>query len=129
MSEATTVVLGWVLTLGHSPDSDDAFMFYALAEGKIDSEGLEFEHVLRDIQTLNEWARDGKLDTTAISVHAYAYVQDKYALLAHGASMGDGYGPMIVTKEPTTIDALVGKRFVFLGLLSLVFFVFLFFLV
>src|SRR5579871_3795496 len=84
------------LTLGHSPDSDDAFMFYALAEGVIDSEGLKFEHVLRDIQTLNEWAREGKLDTTAISLHAYAYVQDKYALLAHGASMGDGYGPMIV---------------------------------
>src|SRR5579872_77142 len=110
MSEATTVAPGRVLTLGHSPDSDDAFMFYALAEGKIDTEGLHFEHILRDIQTLNEWAREGRLDTTAISLHAYAYVQDKYALLAHGASMGDGYGPMIVSREPTTIDALVGKK-------------------
>ena len=106
------------LTLGHSPDSDDAFMFYALAEGKIDSEGLHFEHVLRDIQTLNEWAREGKLDTTAISLHAYAYVQDKYALLAHGASMGDGYGPMIVTNTPTSIDELVGKRIAIPGPLT-----------
>ena len=106
------------LTLGHSPDSDDAFMFYALAEGKIDSEGLVFEHVLRDIQTLNEWAREGRLDTTAISLHAYAYVQDKYALLAHGASMGDGYGPMIVTNTPTSIDELVGKRIAIPGPLT-----------
>ena len=116
MSDATTP--GRVLTLGHSPDSDDAFMFYALAEGKIDSEGLQFEHVLRDIQTLNEWAREGKLDTTAISVHAYAHVQDKYALLAHGASMGDGYGPMIVTREPRSIDELVGKRIAIPGPLT-----------
>jgi 1,4-dihydroxy-6-naphthoate synthase len=107
-----------VLTLGHSPDSDDAFMFYALAEGKIDSEGLEFEHVLRDIQTLNEWAREGKLDTTAISLHAYAYVQDKYALLAHGASMGDGYGPMVITTEPTTPEQLEGKRIAIPGPLT-----------
>jgi 1,4-dihydroxy-6-naphthoate synthase len=99
-----------ILTLGHSPDSDDAFMFYALAEGKIDTEGLHFEHVLRDIQTLNEWAQEGKLDTTAISLHAYAYVQDKYALLGHGASMGDGYGPNLVTTSPKTIEDLVGKR-------------------
>jgi len=107
-----------VLTLGHSPDSDDAFMFYALAEGKIDTEGLHFEHVLRDIQTLNDWAREGRLDTTAISLHAYAYVQDKYALLAHGASMGDGYGPMIVTTRSTTIDALVGKTIAIPGPLT-----------
>ena len=106
------------LTLGHSPDSDDAFMFYALAEGVIDSEGLHFEHVLRDIQTLNEWARDGKLDTTAISLHAYAYVQDKYALLAHGASMGDGYGPMIVTRSPGTVEGLVGKTIAIPGPLT-----------
>ena len=106
------------LTLGHSPDSDDAFMFYALAEGKIDNEGLTFEHVLRDIQTLNEWAREGRLDTTAISLHAYAYVQDKYALLAHGASMGDGYGPMIVTNSPTPMDELVGKRIAIPGPLT-----------
>lgn len=97
------------ITLGHSPDSDDAFMFYGMAEHKIDLAGLEFEHLLRDIQTLNEWATEGKLDITAISVHAYAYVADKYDLLTHGASMGDNYGPMIVTREPTTIEALEGK--------------------
>jgi 1,4-dihydroxy-6-naphthoate synthase len=115
MSEATAQR---TLTLGHSPDSDDAFMFYALAEGKIDAEGLHFEHVLRDIQTLNEWAREGKLDTTAISLHAYAYVQDKYALLAHGASMGDGYGPIIVTREPWSTDDIVGKRIAIPGPLT-----------
>src|SRR5205085_10936589 len=98
------------LQLGHSPDSDDAFMFYGLAERRVDSEGLEFEHILRDIQTLNEWAREGRLECTAISVHAYAYVHDKYAILTHGASMGDGYGPMVVTREPMTIDDLKGKR-------------------
>jgi 1,4-dihydroxy-6-naphthoate synthase len=99
-----------VLTLGHSPDSDDAFMFYGLAKGKIDSEGLIFEHILKDIQTLNTWAKDGKLDTTAISVHAYAHVQDKYALLAHGASVGDLYGPMIIAKHGNTPQSLEGKR-------------------
>src|SRR5579862_7353863 len=98
------------LTLGHSPDSDDAFMFYGLAKEKIDTEGLHFEHILRDIQTLNEWAREGKLDTTAISLHAYAYVQDKYALLAHGASMGDHYGPMVVAREPIDPRNLKGKK-------------------
>src|SRR5258708_6907880 len=69
------------LQLGHSPDSDDAFMFYGLAEHMVDSEGLEFEHILRDIQTLNEWALEGKIECTAISVHAYAYVHDRYAIL------------------------------------------------
>jgi 1,4-dihydroxy-6-naphthoate synthase len=101
---------GKVLTLGHSPDSDDAFMFYGLAKHKIDSEGLEFEHILKDIQTLNTWAQDGKLDTTAISVHAYAHVQDKYALLAHGASVGDQYGPMIIAKQGKSPASLEGKR-------------------
>jgi 1,4-dihydroxy-6-naphthoate synthase len=89
-----------VLRLGHSPDSDDAFMFYGLAENKVETHGLTFEHVLQDIQTLNEWAKEGKLEFTAISVHAYAYVHDKYAILMHGASMGDGYGPMVVVREP-----------------------------
>ena len=96
--------------LGHSPDSDDAFMFYGLAAGKVPTEGFSFEHVLRDIQTLNEWAREGKLEITAISVHAYAYVADKYAILNHGASMGDNYGPMVVTREPASIEWLRGKR-------------------
>src|SRR3954470_13184011 len=84
--------------LGHSPDPDDAFMFYGLAGQLIPTHGFRFEHVLQDIQTLNERATRGELDVTAISIHAYAYVSDKYALLPSGASMGDGYGPMLVSK-------------------------------
>jgi 1,4-dihydroxy-6-naphthoate synthase len=86
-------------TLGHSPDPDDAFMFYGLAKGLLSTGGLRFEHVLQDIQTLNERATRGELDISAISIHAYAYVSDRYALLPAGASMGDGYGPMLVAKE------------------------------
>jgi 1,4-dihydroxy-6-naphthoate synthase len=88
-------------TLGHSPDPDDAFMFYAIAKNKIDLRGYRFEHRLEDIQTLNERARRGELHISAISIHAYAYVADKYALLPCGASMGDGYGPLVVRKSPT----------------------------
>jgi 1,4-dihydroxy-6-naphthoate synthase len=84
------------LTLGHSPDPDDAFMFYGLAKGLIDSGNYDFEHILQDIQTLNERATRGELDVSAISIHAYAYVSSQYALLPSGASMGDGYGPMLV---------------------------------
>ena len=87
------------ITLAHSPDSDDAFMFYALATNKIDTGDLDFEHVLKDIQTLNEEARQGIYDVTAISFHAYAYIADKYALLPHGASIGDNYGPVVVANE------------------------------
>jgi 1,4-dihydroxy-6-naphthoate synthase len=87
------------ISVAHSPDSDDAFMFYALATNKIDTGALEFEHVLKDIQTLNEEARKGTYDVTAISFHAYAYVADKYALLPHGASIGDNYGPIVVANE------------------------------
>ncbi len=87
------------LTLGHSPDPDDAFMFYALAEHKIDTRDWHFEHILQDIQTLNERATRGELHISAISIHAYAHVLDKYALLPCGASMGDGYGPMFVAKN------------------------------
>ena len=87
------------LTLGHSPDPDDAFMFYALARELIPTHGFAFQHILQDIQTLNERATRGELDITAISIHAYAYVSDQYALLPTGASMGDGYGPMLVAKE------------------------------
>src|SRR3954462_1988857 len=83
-------------TLGHSPDPDDAFMFYAMAENKIDLRGYRFEHRLEDIQTLNERALRGELHISAISIHAFAYVSDRYALLPCGASMGDGYGPMLV---------------------------------
>src|SRR3954470_1483638 len=88
-----------VLTLGHSPDPDDAFMFYALAEHKIDTKGWKFTHILQDIQTLNERATRGELQISAISIHAYAYVLDKYALLSSGASMGDGYGPLLIVKK------------------------------
>src|SRR2546430_2097520 len=88
-----------VFTLGHSPDPDDAFMFYALAENKIDTRGYRFEHILQDIQTLNERATRGELHISAISIHAYAYVLGRYALLPCGASMGEGYGPMLVAKE------------------------------
>jgi 1,4-dihydroxy-6-naphthoate synthase len=88
-----------VFTLGHSPDPDDAFMFYAMAEKKIDLRGYRFEHRLEDIQTLNERATRGELHISAISIHAYAYVSERYALLPCGASMGDGYGPMIVALE------------------------------
>jgi 1,4-dihydroxy-6-naphthoate synthase len=106
------------IQLGHSPDSDDAFMFYGLATGKVESDGFAFEHVLRDIQTLNEWAREGRLEVTAISVHAYAYVADQYAILTHGASMGDNYGPMVVTREPVDIGWLRGKRILVPGTMT-----------
>jgi 1,4-dihydroxy-6-naphthoate synthase len=86
-----------VFTLGHSPDPDDAFMFYAMAENKIDLRGYRFEHRLEDIQTLNERALRGELHISAISIHTFAYVSDRYALLPCGASMGDGYGPMVIT--------------------------------
>jgi 1,4-dihydroxy-6-naphthoate synthase len=88
-----------IITLGHSPDPDDAFMFYAIAENKIDLRGYKFEHQLQDIQTLNERATRGELHISAISIHAYAFVTDKYALLPCGASMGDGYGPIVVRKK------------------------------
>jgi 1,4-dihydroxy-6-naphthoate synthase len=90
-----------VFTLGHSPDPDDAFMFYAMAENKVDLRGYRFQHRLEDIQTLNERALRGELHISAISIHAYAYVSKRYALLPCGASMGDGYGPILVRKIPT----------------------------
>src|ERR1700737_4932088 len=95
----TTATKQRTISLAHSPDSDDAFMFYALATNKIETGSFEFEHVLKDIQTLNEEARKGTYDVTAISFHAYAYVADKYALLPHGASIGDNYGPIVVANE------------------------------
>ena len=87
------------ITIAHSPDSDDAFMFYGLATNKLDTGRLTFKHLLKDIQTLNEEAMLGTYDVTAISFHAYAYVADKYALLPHGASIGDNYGPVVVSRE------------------------------
>jgi 1,4-dihydroxy-6-naphthoate synthase len=96
--------------VAHSPDSDDAFMFYALASGKIDTEGLNYIHELQDIETLNQRARRGELEVTAVSIHAYAYIADTYALLPHGASMGDRYGPRLVSKSPATRADVKGKR-------------------
>ena len=87
------------IRIGHSPDPDDAFMFYPLASGKLAADGYELEHILRDIQTLNEWATEGRLEVTALSLHAYAHVADRYILLPHGASIGIGYGPILVARE------------------------------
>lgn len=98
------------LTLGHSPDPDDAFMFYGLAKDLIPTPGLRFEHILLDIQTLNERATRGELDISAISIHAYAYVSETYALLPSGASMGDGYGPMLVAREFMDQETVARKR-------------------
>jgi 1,4-dihydroxy-6-naphthoate synthase len=98
------------LTLGHSPDPDDAFMFYGLAKELIPTQGFQFEHILQDIQTLNDRARRGELDISAISIHAYAYVFDQYALLPSGASMGDGYGPMLVAKEALQKKEVLKRR-------------------
>src|SRR6266704_570698 len=92
-----------LFTLGHSPDPDDAFMFYAMAENKIDLRGYRFDHRLEDIETLNERARRGELHISEISIHAYAYVARNPALLPCGASMGDGYGPLVVRKRPTRL--------------------------
>ena len=98
------------LTLGHSPDPDDAFMFYALAKEFIPTHGFRFQHILQDIQTLNERATRGELDISAVSIHAYAHVSDKYALLPSGASMGDGYGPMLVAKQKYSREEIAKKK-------------------
>ena len=95
-----------LIRLGHSPDPDDAFMFWALTAGAVDTRGFEFEHVLRDIQTLNEWALEGRLEVTALSLHAYPFVQSRYVLLPHGASMGMGYGPIVVARDELSPDDL-----------------------
>jgi 1,4-dihydroxy-6-naphthoate synthase len=97
------------IRVAHSPDSDDAFMFYALAAGRIDTGDLRFEHELQDIETLNRRALAGELEVTAVSIHAYAYLSARYALLPHGASMGEGYGPRIVAREPYSPAELKGR--------------------
>jgi 1,4-dihydroxy-6-naphthoate synthase len=99
-----------VLTLGHSPDPDDAFMFYGLAKELVPTQGFKFKHILQDIQTLNERATRGELDISAVSIHAYAYVSDQYALLPSGASMGDGYGPMLVAKQNFSKSDIAQKK-------------------
>lgn len=105
-------------TIAHSPDADDAFMFYALATGKVTSDLLEFKHVLKDIQSLNQDARNGVYDMTAISYHAYPYVADKYLLTAAGSSVGDGYGPIVVAADDLAPGDLAGKRVAVPGLLT-----------
>jgi 1,4-dihydroxy-6-naphthoate synthase len=117
----TTAPAKTTIQLGHSPDPDDAFMFYGLATGKMDSGPYNFVHVLQDIQTLNERAMKGELEVTAISLHAYPYVAKKYALTACGCSMGDNYGPMIVAKKPYTIEELKNLRIAVPGTMTTAF--------
>jgi 1,4-dihydroxy-6-naphthoate synthase len=112
-----------LIRLGHSPDPDDAFMFWALAEERIDTRGFEFEHVLRDIQTLNEWALEGRLEVTALSLHSYPFVQERYVLLPHGASMGSGYGPIVVAPEKLTREELGEVEIVVPGTMTTAFLV------
>jgi 1,4-dihydroxy-6-naphthoate synthase len=107
-----------LIRLGHSPDPDDAFMFYALAEELIPTDGFRFEHILRDIETLNAWAREGRLEVSALSVHAYAYLSDRYRLLPHGASMGERYGPIVVAREAVEPAELPRLRVAVPGLLT-----------
>ncbi|GIW79497.1 MAG: 1,4-dihydroxy-6-naphtoate synthase [Gemmatales bacterium] len=109
------------ITVGHSPDPDDAFMFYALAHDKIDTGDLQFRHELQDIETLNRRAMRGELEVSAISIHAYAYVLDKYALLPVGCSMGDRYGPMIVAKKPMSVEGLARARIAVPGTMTTAF--------
>jgi 1,4-dihydroxy-6-naphthoate synthase len=110
-----------LITVGHSPDPDDAFMFYALAHDKIDTGDLQFRHELQDIETLNRRAMRGELELTAVSIHAYAYLLDKYALLSSGCSMGDKYGPMVVAKKPLTVSDLRGATIAIPGTLTTAF--------
>ena len=106
------------ISVAHSPDSDDAFMFYGLATHKVRVPGLRFSHTLCDIETLNQKAREGVYDVTAISFHAYPYVQDKYALMACGGSVGEGYGPMVVSPRPFSADEIKSKRIAVPGTLT-----------
>src|SRR6516225_9179259 len=110
-----------LITVGHSPDPDDAFMFYALAHDKLDTGPLQFRHELQDIETLNRRALRGELEVTAVSIHAYAYLLDKYALLPSGCSMGDRYGPMVVARTPLSVDELKSRRIAVPGTLTTAF--------
>src|SRR3974377_1953970 len=102
----------------HSPDSDDAFMFYGLATKKVRSSKVSFRHVLEDIETLNREAMEGQYELTAISYHAYPYVADKYVLMASGSSIGDGYGPMLIASRPMEPEEIKGKRIAIPGPLT-----------
>src|SRR3954463_678900 len=110
-----------IINVGHSPDPDDAFMFYALAHDKIDTGDLTFRHELQDIETLNRRALQGELEVTAISIHAYAFLLDKYALLPSGCSMGDRYGPMVVARRNMTLDDLKSARIAVPGTMTTAF--------
>jgi 1,4-dihydroxy-6-naphthoate synthase len=113
-----TLVASREIVSAHSPDSDDAFMFYGLATRKVRSTKVTFRHVLEDIETLNRKAMEGQYDLTAISYHAYPYVADKYVLMASGSSIGDGYGPMIIANRPMEPEELKGKRIAIPGKLT-----------
>ncbi len=110
-----------LITVGHSPDPDDAFMFYALAHDKLDTGNLQFRHELQDIETLNRRALRGELEVTAVSLHAYAHLLDKYALLPSGCSMGDRYGPMVVARQPMGLGDLAQARIAVPGTLTTAF--------
>jgi 1,4-dihydroxy-6-naphthoate synthase len=110
-----------LITVGHSPDPDDAFMFYALAHDKLDTGDLRFRHELQDIETLNRRALRGELEVTAVSIHAYAYLLDKYALLPSGCSMGDRYGPMVVARRPLDVEQLRTVRIAVPGTMTTAF--------
>lgn len=118
MNSSSAKAKARTITVAHSPDSDDAFMFYALATNKLDTGHLRFQHVLQDIQTLNEEAMRGTYDVTAISFHAYAYIADKYILLPHGASIGDNYGPVVVAREPAQQTELSSLKIAVPGTLT-----------
>lgn len=106
------------IRIAHSPDSDDAFMFFALTQGLLDVEGLEIEHTLQDIESLNQAAFEGRYEITALSIHAYAYLADRYALMPSGASFGDGYGPVVVARQPYDAGALAGRKVAIPGRLT-----------
>src|SRR5216684_6561082 len=112
-----------LVRIGFSADPDDAFMFWGLASGVVDARGFEFEPAIEDIQTLNEWALEGRLEVTAMSLATYPLVQDTYVLLPHGASLGSGYGPIVVAREPLTLDELRETEIVVPGKLTTAFLV------
>src|SRR5882762_10560196 len=114
----STLIETRTITVAHSPDSDDALMFYGLATDKLDTGELKFTHVLKDIQTLNEEALRGTYDVTAVSFHAYAYISDKYLLLPHGASIGDNYGPVLVSARPAKPENVSRLKIAVPGILT-----------
>ncbi len=118
MNSTMTTATERTIRVGHSPDSDDAFMFYALAHDKLDTGNLKFVHQLEDIETLNQRALQGELEVSAVSIHAFAHLADKYALLASGSSIGDRYGPKLIAREPWTLDDLRGRKVAVPGLLT-----------